>query len=81
MSGHLRNLWISTLRTVLGWITRPSVHSAEKIDNARVCYVLADRSDADLAMLDLVARRHSLALSRDDHGAHRAHGRRENRSP
>jgi glycerol-3-phosphate O-acyltransferase len=60
MSDHLRTLWISTLRTVLGWITKPSVHGAEKIDNARVCYVLADRSDADLAMLDLVARREGL---------------------
>ena len=61
MSGHLRTLWIRTLRTVLGWLTRPSVQGADKLDNARTCYVLANRSDADLAMLDLVARREGLA--------------------
>lgn len=61
MAGRLTALRVAALRTVLGWITRPTAHGAEAIDNRRVCYVLPYQSTSDLAVLDLVARAGDLA--------------------
>ena len=60
MLDRLTAFRIAAQRTILGWITEPISVGAEAVDNTRVCYVLPDRSTADLAMLDLVARREHL---------------------
>lgn len=55
MAGRLIALRIAAQRTVLGWITRPTAQGAEAIRNDRALYVLPYQSNADLAVLDLVA--------------------------
>ena len=66
MIDRLKDLWFRLNRSIIGWLTQPKALGFESLPSDQpMCYVLKQRSLSDLAMLDIVARKHSLPLPRE----------------
>jgi glycerol-3-phosphate O-acyltransferase len=61
----LKSIWFAVIRSVLGWITRPTSQSEELLGDCQPCYVLSSRSVTDLAVLDLVTQDRELPRPRE----------------
>jgi glycerol-3-phosphate O-acyltransferase len=67
MIDRLKGLWFRFNRSILAWLSEPKALGFESLPTDQpMCYVLKQRSLSDLAMLDIVARTHTLPLPREN---------------